>query len=86
MNERAADSAPAAGRIAANRLMSLIGIDIGDGIIGGIVQMIVATIVSLNSVSFLKGVPVAGFVGALVAAIATSAVYWLIGWVISLIG
>lgn len=86
MNERAADSAPAAGRIVANRLMSLIGIDIGDGIIGGIVQMIVTTIVSLNSVSFLKGVPVAGFVGALVATIATSAVYWLIGWVISLIG
>lgn len=67
-----------------NWLLDLVGIDIGGGIIGGIVHLIIAAVVLLISDRFLKGLQVAGFVGALVAAVAIGVVYWLLGWVISL--
>ena len=68
-----------------NWILSLLGIEIGGGIIGGIVHLIIAAVVLLISDRFLKGLKVAGFVGALVAAIAIGVVYWLLGLVVSLI-
>lgn len=67
-----------------NWILSLLGIEIGNGIIGGIVHLIIAAVILMISDRFLKGMKVAGFVGALIAAIAIGVVYWLLGWIISL--
>lgn len=66
-------------------LLDLIGIDIGGGLIGGIIHLIISAAVLLISDRFLKGLQVAGIVGALVAAVAIGVVFWLLGWVVSLV-
>ena len=58
-----------------NLILSLLGIEIGGGIIGGIIHLIIAAVVLLISDRFLKGMQVAGFIGALVAAVAIGVVY-----------
>lgn len=61
-----------------NWLLGVLGISIGGGWLAAIVQLIIAAIVLMISDRFLKGMRVAGFVGALVAAVAIGIVYWLI--------
>ncbi len=68
-----------------NWLLGLLGVTIGGGWLGAIIHLIIAAIVLMISDRLLKGLRVAGFVGALIAAIAIGAVYWLLGWVVSLI-
>ena len=55
------------------------------GWFGAIINLIVAAIVLMISGSFLKGLRVAGFVGAIVAAAAISVVTWIIQWLIGFI-
>jgi putative membrane protein len=66
-------------------LLDLVGIDISGGLIAGIVHLIISAVVLLVSDRFLKGLKVAGFTGALIAAVAIGVVYWLIGFVVNLI-
>lgn len=68
-----------------NWLLGILGVTIGGGWLGAIIHLIIAAIVLLISDRLLKGLRVAGFVGALIAAIAIGAVYWLLGWVVNLI-
>ena len=55
------------------------------GWFGAIINLIVAAIVLMISDKFLKGMKVAGFVGALVAAAAIDVVTWIVQWVLSLL-
>lgn len=66
-------------------LFSVLGITIGGGLLGAIIQLIVAAVVLMVADKFLKGLKVHGFTGALVAAVAIAAVTWLIGWVVSIL-
>lgn len=65
-------------------LLSLLGIEIGGGLIGGIIHLIISAVVLMISDRFLSGLRVAGFTGALIAAIAIGVVYWLLGLVVNL--
>lgn len=68
-----------------NWLLSLLGITVGGGWLGALVNLVVAAIVLLISDRFLKGLRVAGFVGALVAAVAIGVVYWLLALLVGLV-
>ena len=68
-----------------NWLLGALGISFGGSWLAAIIQLIIAAIVLMISDRLLKGLRVAGFVGALVAAVAIGAVYWLLGWMVSLI-
>ncbi|MFO7684243.1 MAG: phage holin family protein [Chloroflexota bacterium] len=68
-----------------NWLLGVLGITIGGGWFGGLIHLIVAAIVLMVSDRLLKGFRVAGFVGALIAAVAIGVVYWLLGWVVGLL-
>jgi putative membrane protein len=68
-----------------NWLLGVLGISVGGGWLGAIIHLIIAAIVLLISDRFLKGLRVAGFGGALIAAVAIGVVYWLLGWLMSLI-
>lgn len=61
-----------------NWLLSVLGITIGGGWLGALIQLIVSAVVLLISDRILKGLRVSGFVGALVAAIAIGVIYWLL--------
>lgn len=65
-------------------LLGLLGITMGPGILGAIISLIVAAVVLMVSGSLLPGLSVAGFTGALIAAIAMGVVTWLIEWVLGL--
>jgi putative membrane protein len=66
-------------------LLGVLGITIGGGWLGAIINLIIAAIVLMVAGNFVKGLVVKGFVGALVAAVAIGAVGWLIAWGISLL-
>jgi putative membrane protein len=66
-------------------LLSIVGIEVGGGWIGAIVHLIISAIVLMISDRILTGLRVAGFTGALIAAIAIGVVYWLLGFLISLV-
>lgn len=68
-----------------NWLLSLLNISAGSGWLGAVVHLIIAAIVLMISGRILKGLRVAGFGGALIAAIAIGVVYFLIGWGLSLL-
>jgi putative membrane protein len=68
-----------------NWLLGVLGITIGGGWFGGLIHLIVAAIVLMVSDRLLKGFRVAGFAGALIAAVAIGVVYWLLGWVVGLL-
>lgn len=68
-----------------NWILGALNIPMGSGWIGAIVHLIIAAVVLLISDRILKGLRVAGFVGALVAAIAIAAVYWLLGLLVAMI-
>ena len=66
-------------------LLNLLGISIDGGWFGAIIHLIIAAVVLMISDRLLKGLRVAGFVGALVAAIAIGVVYWLLGSLVGLL-
>ena len=68
-----------------NWLLNALGITFGGNWLGAVLQLIVAAVVLLISDRLLKGLRVAGFAGAIIAAIAIGVVYFLIGWVVTLI-
>jgi len=67
-------------------LLGALGITIGGGFLGTIVLLIVAAVVLMISDRFVPGMSVKGFTGAIIAAIAMAVVYWLLVWVLGLIG
>jgi len=60
-------------------LLGLAGFMDGGGLIGGIVHLFVAAIALLIGGRLLPGLRVAGFTGALLAAVAIGALYWIGG-------
>ena len=66
-------------------LLNLLGISIDGGWFGAIIHLIIAAVVLMISDRLLKGLRVAGFVGALVAAIAIGVVYWILGLLVGLL-
>ena len=68
-----------------NWLLSTLGITMGAGLVNAIIQLVIAAIVLMLAGRFVKGLAVKGFTGALVAAVAISAVGWLVAWVVGLI-
>jgi len=60
-----------------NWLIAQIGFIPQDGLVGGLIHLIVAAAVLLISSRLVKGVMVQGFVGAFVAAIAIGVIGWL---------
>ena len=65
-------------------LLGALGIVVGSGLLGSIVSLIVAALVLMLAARFVPGLTVAGFTGALIAAVAIAVVTWLISWVLSL--
>lgn len=68
-----------------NWLLGALGITIGGGWLGALIHLIIAAVVLMVSDRLLKGLRVAGFTGALIAAVAIGIVYWLIGWAAGLL-
>jgi putative membrane protein len=56
------------------------------GVLGWIINIIIAALVLMFGASFLPGLKTSGFTGAIIAAIAIGVVGWLISWVLSLFG
>ena len=67
-------------------LLGLLGITIGGGLLGAIINLIIAAAVLMLAAGFLPGLQVAGFTGALVAAILIAIVTWVIWWLLGLLG
>jgi putative membrane protein len=68
-------------------LLGLLGISLGQGgLLSWIVSIIVAALVLMFGASFLPGLKVNGFGGAIIAAIAIGVVGWLVQWVLGLFG
>jgi putative membrane protein len=68
-------------------LFGLLGIQFGTGgLLNWILSIIVAALVLMFGASFLPGLKVSGFGGAIIAAIAIGVVSWLISWVLGLFG
>jgi putative membrane protein len=67
-------------------LLGLFGLSIGGGIMGTLVYLVVAAIVLMFSDKFVQGMQVNGFMGAVIAAIAIGVVYWLLSWLLGLVG
>ena len=67
-------------------LLGVLGITIGGGWLGAIINLLIAAVVLLTAGRMLKGLKVNGFVGAIVAAIAIGVVTWVINWFLGLIG
>ena len=60
-------------------LLSLAGVQDSEGLIGGIVHLVISALLLMVCSRFLPGLKVDGFVGALTASFAIGAVYWLGG-------
>lgn len=60
-------------------LLSIAGIQDGNGLIGGIVHLMISALTLMVCGRFLPGLKVAGLLGALAASFAIGAVYWLGG-------
>ena len=67
-------------------LLGVLGITIGGGWLGAIINLIIAAVVLLTAGRMLKGLKVNGFVGAIIAAIAIGVVTWVVNWFLGLIG
>ncbi len=65
-------------------LLGVLGITIGSGWLGALVNLIVAAVVLMIAGGFVKGLVVKGFLGALVAAVAIAVVSWILVWVLAL--
>ena len=69
-----------------NWLLGALGISIGGGLLGTIVYLVVAAVVLMISDRFVSGMRVNGFGGAIVAAIGIAVVYWILVWLLGLLG
>jgi putative membrane protein len=67
-------------------LLGLLGITLGGGFLGALAYLVVAAVVLLLAARFVPGLTVKGFVGAIVAAIGIGVVYWILAWLLGLIG
>lgn len=68
-------------------LLGLFGITLTNATLwGAIVSLIVAAVILMISDKFLPGMSVAGFSGAIIAAIAIGVVNWIILWLLGLFG
>lgn len=67
-------------------LFGVLGITIGGGWLGAIINLIVAAVVLLISDRFVKGLKVNGFLGAIIAAIAIGVVTGIINWLLGVLG
>jgi putative membrane protein len=67
-------------------LLGLMGLSIGGGVLGLLVYLVVAAVVLLIAGRFVPGLSVSGFMGAFVAAIAIAVVYWILVYLLGLIG
>ncbi len=67
-------------------LLGALGITIGGGWLGAIINLIIAAVVLLVSDRFVKGMKVNGFVGAIIAAIAIGVVTGIINWLLGVLG
>ena len=67
-----------------NWLFGLLGINLGSmgGLLGWIINIVIAALILMFGASFLPGLKTNGFVGAIIAAIAIGVVGWLINWVL----
>jgi putative membrane protein len=71
-----------------NWLLGLLNINLGSmgGLLGWIINIIIAALILMFGASFLPGLKVSGFTGAIIAAIAIGVVGWLVSWVLGLLG
>ncbi len=67
-------------------LLGVLGITIGGGWLGAIINLIIAAVVLMLSDRFVKGMKVNGFVGAIIAAIAIGVVTGIINWLLGVLG
>jgi putative membrane protein len=69
-----------------NWLLGALHITIGGGLLGAIVNLVIAAIVLLVSGRIVPGLKVKGFLGAIIAAIAIGVVYWLAALLLGALG
>lgn len=69
-----------------NWLLNLLGIQIGGGLLGAIIHLIVSAIVLLAAGSVLPGLKVKGFGGAILASIAIGVVWFVVALVLAALG
>lgn len=67
-------------------LLGQTGLMDGNGLVIGLVQLIITALVLMLGARILPGLRVKGFVGALVAAVAIGAFYWLGGLLLGQLG
>jgi len=60
-------------------LFSTAGVQLGEGLIGGVFHLIVSLVILMINTRYLNGLKVTGYVGVLVASIAIGGFYWLGG-------
>ena len=65
-------------------LLGALGITIAGGWLGAIINLIISALVLMFAGRMLPGLKVAGFAGALIAAVGIGVVTWIVGWVMSL--
>ena len=65
--------------------LGLVGITIGGGLLGAVIHLVVAAVVLMISDKILSGLKVAGFTGALIAAVAIGAVHFGISLLVGLL-
>lgn len=75
----------AVGAMIITMLLGFAGLQDSNGLIGGLVHLVISAIVLIISARLLPGLKVAGFTGALVASIVIGAVYWLGGLMLGMI-
>jgi putative membrane protein len=68
----------------AHQLLGALGITIAGGWLGAIMNLIISGLVLMVAGRTLPGLKVAGFVGALIAAIGIGIVTWIVAWVLAL--
>jgi putative membrane protein len=66
-------------------ILGLLGVVVGDSLFGLLIALVVAAFVLMLGDSFVSGMKVRGFIGAVVSAIAIAIVTWLAYWVIGLL-
>jgi putative membrane protein len=67
-------------------LLGLFGLGATSGLIGAIISLLIAAVILKLSGSFVPGMEVNGWGGAIIAAIAIGVVSWLVLWVLGLFG
>ena len=65
--------------------LGLVGITIGGGLLGAVIHLVVAAVVLMISDKILSGLKVAGFTGALIAAVAIAAVHFVVNLLVGLL-